>query len=246
MATTSMRRADNLPAELSRIVGRRAESAAVRRLLSDSRLVTLTGVGGVGKTRLAVHVARQVRSAFPDGVCLVMLADLATPGLLPTAVMSAASRGLRAGAGIAELADELAERQLLLVLDNCEHLAAACADLVTTLLRRCPGLRVLTTSRERLRVEGEAVFAVPPLSVPAEGQHLELSDLTRYEALALFVERASAVHRTSPRVTWTRSRSRRCAAVSMDCRSPSNSWRGVRRRCRSRRSLNVPTTVFGC
>jgi predicted ATPase/DNA-binding CsgD family transcriptional regulator len=195
MATTSMRRADNLPAELSRIVGRRAESAALRRLLSDSRLVTLTGVGGVGKTRLAVHVARQVRSAFPDGVCLVMLADLATPGLLPTAVMSAASRGLRAGAGIAELADELAERQLLLVLDNCEHLAAACADLVTTLLRRCPGLRVLTTSRERLRVEGEAVFAVPPLSVPAEGQHLELSDLTRYEALALFVERASAVHR---------------------------------------------------
>jgi len=195
MATTSMRRADNLPAELSRIVGRRAESAAVRRLLSDSRLVTLTGVGGVGKTRLAVHVARQVRSAFPDGVCLVMLADLATPGLLPTAVMSAASRGLRAGAGIAELADELAERQLLLVLDNCEHLAAACADLVTTLLRRCPGLRVVTTSRERLRVEGEAVFAVPPLSVPAEGQHLELSDLTRYEALALFVERASAVHR---------------------------------------------------
>jgi predicted ATPase/DNA-binding CsgD family transcriptional regulator len=193
MATISLRRADNLPADLSRMVGRRAESATVKRLLSNSRLVTLTGVGGVGKTRLAVHVARQVRAAFPDGVCMVTLADLATPELLPTAVMTAASRGTATGAGLGELADQLADRHMLLVLDNCEHLAAACADMATALLRGCPGLTVLTTSRERLRVEGEAVFAVPPLPLPAEGEHLQIADLTRYDALALFVDRASAV-----------------------------------------------------
>jgi len=194
MSSTATRRVENLPADLSRLVGRRAETAAVKRLLAESRLVTLTGVGGVGKTRLAIHVARRVRSAFSDGVCLVTLADLATPELLPTMVMSAVSVTGSASAGVEELADQLADRELLLVLDNCEHLAEACAHLVATLLRRCPGLRVLATSRERLRVEGEAVYVVPPLPLPAEGARLQPGDITRYDALALFVDRASALH----------------------------------------------------
>jgi predicted ATPase/DNA-binding CsgD family transcriptional regulator len=194
MTSTATRRVENLPADLSRFVGRRAEAAAVKRLLADSRLVTLTGVGGVGKTRLAIHVARQVRSAFSDGVRLVTLADLTTPELLPTMVMSAVSVAGSASAGVDDLADQLAGRDLLLVLDNCEHLAEACADLVTTLLRRCPGLRVVATSRERLRVEGEVVYVVPPLPLPAEGTRLRPEDITRYDALALFVDRASALH----------------------------------------------------
>jgi predicted ATPase/DNA-binding CsgD family transcriptional regulator len=193
MTSTATRRVENLPADLSRFVGRRAETAAVKRLFADSRLVTLTGVGGVGKTRLAIHVARQVRAAFPDGVCLVTLADLTTPELLPTMVMSAVSVAGSASAGVEDLADQLAGRDLLLVLDNCEHMAEACADLVTTLLRRCQGLRVLATSRERLRVEGEVVYVVPPLPLPAEGARVQPDDITRYDALALFVDRASAL-----------------------------------------------------
>jgi predicted ATPase/DNA-binding NarL/FixJ family response regulator len=194
MASTATRRVENLPADLSRLVGRRAETAAVKRLLGESRLVTLTGVGGVGKTRLAIHVARQVRSALPDGVFLVTLADLATPELLPTTVMSALSVAGSASAGVDQVADQLADRELLLVLDNCEHLAAACAHLVTILLRRCPRLRVLATSRERLRVDGEVVYVVPPLGLPEEGTRLQPGDMTRYDALALFADRACALH----------------------------------------------------
>jgi len=194
MTSTATRRVENLPADLSRFVGRRAETAAVKRLLADSRLLTLTGVGGVGKTRLAINVARQVRSVFSDGVCLVTLADLTTPELLPTMVMSAMSVSGSASAGVDDLADQLAGRDLLLVLDNCEHLAEACADLVTTLLRHCQGLRVLATSRERLRVEGEVVYVVPPLPLPAEGARVQPGDIIRYDALALFVDRASALH----------------------------------------------------
>lgn len=193
-ASSATRRVENLPADLSRFLGRRAETATVKRLLAESRLVTLTGVGGVGKTRLAIHLAREVRAAFSDGVCLVTLADLATPELLPTTVMSALSVAGSASAEIDDVAGQLADQELLLVLDNCEHLAEACAHLVTTLLRRCPQLRVLTTSRERLRVDGEVVFVVPPLSLPAEGALLQPGDLTRYDALALFVDRASALH----------------------------------------------------
>ena len=194
MASTATRRVENLPADLSRLIGRRAETAAVRRLLADARLVTLTGVGGVGKTRLAIHVARQVRFAFPDGVYLVTLADLGTPELLPTTVMSALSVAGSASAGADEVADQLADRELLLVLDNCEHMAADCAHLVTLLLRRCPRLRVLATSRERLRIDGEVVYVVPPLGLPAEGTRLQPGDMVRYDALALFADRSSALH----------------------------------------------------
>jgi non-specific serine/threonine protein kinase len=181
MVATASRRVDALPADTSRLIGRRPETTAIRQLLSLARLVTLTGVGGVGKTRLAVNVARQLRPAFPGGTFVVPLAELATPELLPTAVMSRLSRTGAASAGLDELAEHIGDRDLLVVLDNCEHLAADCAALVGELLRRCPALRVLATSRERLRVDGEAVYACHPSrcrATTSESWPLTLRDTT--------------------------------------------------------------------
>ena len=161
----------NLPAELTSFVGRRGELAEVRRLLAGSRLVTLTGVGGVGKTRLALRAAAGLRRAFPGGVWLVRLDQLREEALVAQAV--AGALGLQDRAGFspeAALADYLAGRQLLLVLDNCEHLVDAVAKLADLLLRAAAGLRVLATSREALTIDGEMVLAVPPLPVPEEGQ----------------------------------------------------------------------------
>jgi predicted ATPase/DNA-binding CsgD family transcriptional regulator len=149
-----------LPAEVTSFVGRKAELAEVRRLLSTARLVTLTGVGGAGKTRLAVRAGRELRRAFPDGVWHVELGTLADRDLVEYAVVET----LRLG-GSAELsatgllAEYLADRELMLILDNCEHLLDACAALAVTLLRSCPGLRILCTSRQPLGVIGEALVA---------------------------------------------------------------------------------------
>lgn len=182
---------DNLPVDLTSTVGRRAETAEVRRLLSESRLVTLTGVGGVGKTRLALHVARRLRRAFRDGVWLVELAELAEPDLLAVTVMHAIGLNTRSRDLMAALAGYLGEKQILLVFDNCEHLVNACARLVTELLQACPDLRVLTTSRESLRASGEVLFTVPPLptssaDAPSGG------DGYGSDAADLFLERADA------------------------------------------------------
>ncbi|WP_211763369.1 ATP-binding protein [Kutzneria sp. CA-103260] len=174
-------------------VGRRRELAQVKQLLSASRLVTLTGVGGVGKSRLALRAAAGVRRAFPDGVWLVELAELRDAALLPQTVASAiglrdqSPRPLRV-----TLADCLADRRLLLLLDNCDHLLAACGQLVYALLGDCPKLRVLATSREPLGISGEAVWPVPPLSVPDLTQPQEKRGERRYEAVALFIDRAAA------------------------------------------------------
>ena len=139
----------NLPAELTSFVGRRGELAEVRRLLAGSRLVTLTGVGGVGKTRLALRAAAGLRRAFRDGVWLVRLDQLRDEALVAQAVAGALGLQDRAGyAPAAALAEYLAGRQLLLVLDNCEHLVDAAAKLADALLRAAAGLRVLATSRE--------------------------------------------------------------------------------------------------
>ncbi len=191
----------NLPIELSRFIGREREIADVRRLLagvaSGPRLLTLTGVGGSGKTRLARRVAITLASSFPDGVWLVELAALTEPGLVARAL--AATLGVREQAGpegqppLAQtLAVALAPKQLLLVLDNCEHLAGACADLVETLLQSCPDLRILATSREPLRVPGEVTWPVPPLALPPTDRPLPLEDLAQVESVALFVDRARA------------------------------------------------------
>ena len=183
----------NLPAELTSFVGRRDELAEVRRLLAGSRLVTLTGVGGVGKTRLALRAAAGLRRAFPGGVWLVRLDQLRDEALVAQAV--AGALGLQDRAGFspeAALADYLAGRQLLLVLDNCEHLVDAVAKLADLLLRAAAGLRVLATSREALNITGETVLAVPPLGAPDPGQ-LTPAQLGLVPAVRLFAERAAQV-----------------------------------------------------
>src|SRR5215831_13694462 len=181
----------NLPAELTSFVGRRDELAEVKRLLAESRLVTLTGVGG---TRLALRAAAGLRRAFHDGAWLVRLDQLRDQALVAQAV--AGTLGLQDRAGYspaASLAEYLAGRQLLLVLDNCEHLVDAAAKLADQLLRAAAGLRVLATSRESLTMTGETVLAVPPLPVPEAGQPLTAAELARFPAAQLFAERAAQV-----------------------------------------------------
>ena len=184
----------NLPAELTSFVGRRSEVAEVKRLLAGSRLVTLTGVGGVGKTRLALRAAAELRRAFRDGVWLIQLDQLRDEALVAQAVAGALGLQDRAGYALAAaLADYLAGRQLLLVLDNCEHVVEAVAKLADVLLRAAAGLRVLATSRESLDTTGETVLAVPPLAAPEAGRPLTVAELARFPAAGLFAERAAQV-----------------------------------------------------
>ncbi|MFD4181724.1 ATP-binding protein [Rhodococcus sp. NPDC058514] len=186
-------KAGNLPLELTSFVGRRREVTEARRLLSVSRLVTLTGIGGVGKTRLALRVAADSRRAFDDGVWLVELGEVQDPTLVADTV--AAALGLRdqpAHTLADVLVEHLAARHLLLVLDNCEHLVDDVAALAEALLRSCPELRILAASREALGIGGEAVLRVPPLTVPDTERTPSLQGLPRYDAVVLFTERAAA------------------------------------------------------
>ena len=187
----------NLPANLPPLIGREADLVELRPLLVDdqSRLLTLTGPGGSGKTRLALALAEHAVGDLSDGIWFVDLATLAEPGLVPHAVASAL--GLREEPGlplIETLIGTLRSRSLLLLLDNCEHLVEACATLCETLLRTCPALRILATSRERLGVTNEVLRQVAPLAVP-EPDHLpEPSALAEYAGVRLFLERARAAH----------------------------------------------------
>ncbi len=203
MAGADPRRVGNLPGDLSSFIGRRRELGEIKRSLTESRLVTLTGVGGTGKTRLALRVAAEVRRAFGDGVWFVDLTELHGPGLLAQQVQDpdvlaylvAATLGLRQQGGgppLQSLAEQLADRQMLLILDNCEHLIPASAILAHSLLSGCPRLRILATSREPLVIAGEALYAVPPLPAPDPAQRPSPADLGRCEAVALFVARAQA------------------------------------------------------
>ena len=188
------RSAGGLRGELTEFVGRRAELARVREALEGARLVTLTGPGGIGKTRLALRVAAGAGRAFADGVWLAELGGLRDPGLLVDEV--ARSLGLSdrsARWAVASLADHLQDRQVLLVLDGCEHLADACAVLADALLRDCPGLRILATSRHVLGVAGEVTISVPPMTVPTAGDPAAPEDLLRFEAVRLFAGRGAAV-----------------------------------------------------
>src|SRR5579885_3179113 len=192
-ASRSTRSGHNLPSEVAGFVGREREVAELKRLLPQTRLLTLTGCGGCGKTRLALRVAADLVPSFPDGVWLVECAPLADSALVPRAV--AAVLGVRGTAGqplLATLAVALASRRLLLVLDNCEHLIGACARLAETLLRACPHLRILATSREPLRLPGEVTWRVPSLALPAPGPLAALESLAQVEAVALFLDRARA------------------------------------------------------
>ena len=183
-------RTTGLPLELTSFVDRRTQLAEATNLLSTSRLVTLTGIGGVGKTRLAMRIATKTQADYSDGVRLVELGELRDPLLLSGVVASALGIRDRSARPIQEaLADFLAPRQLLLVLDNCEQVVDAVATLVDVLLRACPDLRILATSREPIGIGGEAVLLVPPLEV-ADPDHLPRS-VSRNDAVRLFVDRGA-------------------------------------------------------
>jgi predicted ATPase len=186
----------SLPVEASTFVGREHELGELTALLANTRLLTLTGAGGVGKTRLSLELGRSREAGYADGAVLVELDALADGALVPGAVAEALDlQALRGGAAavLEALRAELESLELLLVLDNCEHLIGAAAALVDALLRSAPRLTVLATSRQPLRIPGEVVFRVPSLGIPDPDREEEADSLLRYEAVRLFVERASAV-----------------------------------------------------
>ncbi|MEV1177118.1 LuxR C-terminal-related transcriptional regulator [Nonomuraea sp. NPDC049784] len=184
-----------LPSELNSFVGRRHEIAEVKRLLSEARLVTLVGVGGVGKTRLALRAGYDLRRSFHDGVWLVELAALESPELLLQTVtesLEIQDRSVRPS--IEVLIDHLHDKHLLLILDNCEHLLEHCARMAETLMRTVPGLRILATSRQSLGVVGEQTMPVPTLPMPdSNGSRPSTESLKQFDAIRLFAERAQAV-----------------------------------------------------
>ncbi len=181
----------NLPHFLASFIGREKEIAELSQLLGNARLLTLTGAGGCGKTRLAIVLAKQQVHAYPDGAWLVELAALTDAGLLPQAVATVLGIKERAGARLLDtLAEYLASRALLLVLDNAEHLIEACAQLSESLLQRCPRLVILVTSRERIGITGEQTYRVPSLSVPDEESDTTPESIAAHESTRLFIERA--------------------------------------------------------
>jgi predicted ATPase/class 3 adenylate cyclase len=185
----------NLPIQLTSFVGREREVAELMPRLLETRLLTLTGPGGTGKTRLALRLAADVVDAFAGGVWLVELAPLADPALVPQTVAMVLGAHEQPGRSLMDaLLDVLRPKTLLLVLDNCEHLVAACASLAETLLRAAPNLRILASSREALGIAGETAYRVPslPLPDPVPPEHpLDLTALARNDCVRLFVERAA-------------------------------------------------------
>lgn len=196
VASTSKRQqVGRLPVEVTSFVGRRHEVAEVKRMLSASRMVTLTGVGGVGKTRLALRAAADVSRAFPDGVWLVELAALENARLLAQTVTEALQiRDHSSKPPMEVLTNHLRDRRALVLLDNCEHLLDDCAEVSEALLRSASGLRILATSRQPLGIACEQTLAVPPLSLPeSDGSPRTSELLTRCDAVRLFSERAGTV-----------------------------------------------------
>jgi non-specific serine/threonine protein kinase len=177
----------NLPEALTSFIGREREMVEIKRLLAGRRLVTIVGAGGIGKTRLALQAAAEVVDAYRDGVWLVELASIRDPSLVPTAVAKSLGVPERSGKPVGEsLRAYLKSRQLLLILDNCEHLLDACASLADVLVRGHADLTMLATSREPLRVAGEQTYPLQPLSLPRQGEKIEIM---RSDAVQLFVER---------------------------------------------------------
>src|SRR5438067_1721427 len=182
----------NLAEPVSELIGREVEFEEILGLAAAHRLVTLTGAGGIGKTRLGLEVARHLLPKFADGVWVIELAPLSDPDFVPVTVATALGLDLTDNVVSPErVANALASKQLLLVLDNCEHLVGAAASMAEALLRANPAARVIATSREPLRAEGECLYRVPPLAVPAEGGR-DAEDPLRYGAVRLFVARARA------------------------------------------------------
>lgn len=182
----------NLPVELTGFVGREREVAEAGRLLAEHRLVTLTGVGGAGKTRLALHVAASSLGAYPDGCWLAELAELQSPNLVPSELAIVLGLRTRAEDATAAVASAVARDTTLILFDNCEHVLGAAASLARALLEAGPGVKVLATSREPLRIPGEVVYDVPPMSFPDERQEVPAT-LRTFDSVRLFEERALLV-----------------------------------------------------
>jgi predicted ATPase/class 3 adenylate cyclase len=181
---------NNLPAQVSSFIGRDAEISEVRRLVTTSRLVTLTGPGGVGKTRVSLQVAAELLDGMGDGTWFVDLAPIQDPDLVAATVAHVLGIGQEPGRQLTDtLADAIGHRSLLVVLDNCEHVLDACAKVADVLIRNCPSLVLLATSREPLGIDGEHVHRVPSLDTPSEGD--DMGAISNAEAVRLFVERAA-------------------------------------------------------
>jgi predicted ATPase/class 3 adenylate cyclase len=204
---------NNLPQQVTTFVGRARAIAEVRNLLGTTRLLTLCGMGGLGKTRLSLQVAADVVGEYPDGVWFVELAPLTDERLVPQALASVLGVKEEGGRPVGEaLVRYVKDRTLLVILDNCEHLVRACAELAIQLLQAGPHVKILASSREGLHVRGETSYPVPGLAVPDPGRKLPLEALTGYEAVGLFVDRAVAAQ---PQFRLTE---RNVAAVTDICR----------------------------
>ena len=181
----------NLPLQLSSFIGRETEIDAVANLLARNRLVTLAGVGGIGKTRLALQVGQKVLNNYLNGVWFVELDSLSDPALVPQTIASVFDIKESHNYPITEiLKNFLREKTVLLIVDNCEHVLEGCAQLINALLTSCPNIKVLATSREILKMEGEATYYLPSLSLP-EDDYLLTEKLAEYESVRLFAERAT-------------------------------------------------------
>jgi diguanylate cyclase (GGDEF)-like protein len=188
-------RPNNLPLYLTRLIGRRTETKQLCALLDKNRLVSVVGVGGSGKTRVALHVAAEFLDRVPDGAWFVDLAPLSNPAFLASKIAAALGANVRAdGDAVDDLVRALGSRDVLLLLDNCEHVIDAAANIVADLVRGCPQVRVLTTSREPLGITGETVYRLPLLGAPPARSPATAASIARYDAVALFVERARAVN----------------------------------------------------
>jgi predicted ATPase/class 3 adenylate cyclase/DNA-binding CsgD family transcriptional regulator len=205
---------NNLPVQLTSFVGREPELAVLQKLLPETRLLTLTGAGGCGKTRLALELAARVIDHHPDGAWLVDLAPVTDPKAIPSAVASAVGVREQQGSRLLDtLVDHFASQEAVLLLDNCEHLVEGAAEVAERLLVGCPALTILATSREQLGVPGETAWRVPSLSVPAKYEERgpqRLDTLNHYEAVQLFVERA---RKARPNFTVTNDNAPAVAAI---------------------------------
>src|ERR1700694_2220444 len=179
------------PARLSNFIGRKKEMSELRRLLAHPRLLTILGPGGAGKTRLATEFARQQAARFADGETIVELVEVRDPSLIPDAIARAAGVRLQAEDTVGTLVRRLKSSEMLLVVDNCEHLVEAAALVVARMLAACPRRVVLTTSRERLNIDGEVVWRLSPLALPKTADTFDVASAT--EAIRLFVDRARNV-----------------------------------------------------
>lgn len=203
----------NLPQQVASFIGREREIAEVKRLLTATRLLTLTGSGGTGKTRLSLQVGAELLDSYEDGVWLVELAPLTDPALLVQTIASVLAVREEPGRPLIQtLAENLRAKRLLLILDNCEHVLATAANVADTLLRQSNPLQILATSREALNISGEQTFRIPSLSLPDMDDAALPDKLLDYESTRLFVERASAVS------TGFRPSAVNATAVALICR----------------------------